>query len=172
MEINIYVADLAAYNDGELVGKWVSLPVDEEKLNEVINELTHDGQHDYAIHDWEAPTGVQIGEYSNPWELNELAERIQALNSYEQDDLEYIVQAVDGGIEEALDVLENGEYRIYHDCWNMKDVAEVVMDETGMLSEIPEHLQYFFDFEGYGRLLETSGNFTYCGSGVYVELFR
>jgi len=56
-----------------------------------------------------------------------------------------------------------GEY----DSW--KDWAEQFAEDTGMLSEVPENLQYYFDFEAYGRdarlggdMCEDSGHFFHC----------
>ena len=37
-------------------------------------------------------------------------------------------------------------------------MAEQFVDEMGLLSEIPENLQYYFDYEAYGRDMELSGD--------------
>jgi hypothetical protein len=40
MEIRIYVANLAKYNDGFLVGEWIDLPMDEDELEAKLDEIS------------------------------------------------------------------------------------------------------------------------------------
>ena len=37
--MKIYLTNLGKYNEGYLIGKWVKLPVAENKLNEVLKEI-------------------------------------------------------------------------------------------------------------------------------------
>ena len=37
--MNVYITDLASYNNGNLVGEWVSLPLDNEDLKSKINSI-------------------------------------------------------------------------------------------------------------------------------------
>ena len=37
--ISIYLTNLGKYNEGFLIGEWVSLPVDEDELNEVFKRI-------------------------------------------------------------------------------------------------------------------------------------
>ena len=34
-----YITNLGKYNEGELVGKWISLPISEEELEQVLQEI-------------------------------------------------------------------------------------------------------------------------------------
>ena len=36
MMMNIYLTNLGKYNEGELVGEWVQLPISNEELQEVF----------------------------------------------------------------------------------------------------------------------------------------
>lgn len=60
----IYVANLAAYNAGRLVGEWLDLEdyADAEELSAAVEALT--GEDEFAIHDYEGFGGFSIGEYS------------------------------------------------------------------------------------------------------------
>ena len=58
MSIRIYVASLAKYNSGRLVGTWIDLPADD--LWEQVEDML-DGDEEWAIHDYEAP--FSISEY-------------------------------------------------------------------------------------------------------------
>ena len=39
MTMKIYLTNLGKYNDGELVGEWISLPISEEDLNAVFDRI-------------------------------------------------------------------------------------------------------------------------------------
>lgn len=82
--MRIYVANLAAYNNGEMVGDWFDLPVEMEEVFENIfepHELDENGQPhgDWAIHDYELP--ISIEEYTSIEKLNEFAERLESVES-------------------------------------------------------------------------------------------
>ena len=47
-------------------------------------------------------------------------------------------------------------YRGEFQSW--EDMAEALLDETGQLSEIPENLRYYFDYEKYARDLRCAGD--------------
>ena len=36
--LKVYVANLGKYNEGELVGDWISLPVENEELEKFLSE--------------------------------------------------------------------------------------------------------------------------------------
>ena len=86
MTINVFVSNLAKYNDGELNGQWTTLPVDDvnkDILDKI--DLGGDSKHGYHdewfISDYEAP--FKIGEYDNLYALNELAEALEDYDTIE-----------------------------------------------------------------------------------------
>lgn len=93
MKINVFVSNLAKYNDGELTGQWTTLPVDDVN-KDILDKLdlggdSKQGYYDeWFISDYEAP--FKIGEYDNLYALNELAE---ALEDY--DTIEDVYNALD-----------------------------------------------------------------------------
>lgn len=186
--LNVYVTNLEKYNEGELCGKWVSLPVSEEKLNEVFDEIQichkdKDGNEvqyfneigcpyeEYFISDYESNiAGLEIKEYSSFEKLNELAENIDALDDKEQEILSSLIDDCGYSTDEAFDIIDCERYRVYVDCYNMTDIAYEVVEERGYLDEIPEYLRNYFDYEAFGRDLEINGNYTYIGNGEYIEV--
>jgi antirestriction protein len=172
MEITIYIANLGKYNEGELVGGWLTLPVSEKELQEHLKTVVKiDGVNyeEYAIHDFEAIDGLKIGEYTNIKELNELAER--AL-SVDEETLKYLITTGEFTFEEALDKVESGDgFRLWYDCDTMEDVAEQYAEETGLLESVPENLRFYFDFAAYGRDMEIEGSFYRVSYNTYVELY-
>lgn len=87
--MQIYIADLNAYNSGNLKGEWIELPTKNKKIQEVILRQSKNGQSDFAIHDYELP--FEIEEYTDPIRVNELCETIEnlELNKYLIEHLEY-----------------------------------------------------------------------------------
>ena len=76
--MQIYIADLQAYNSGYLKGEWIKLPTEEDDIQDAILRQSQNVQSDFAIHDWELP--FEISEYTNPLKINELCHTIQELN--------------------------------------------------------------------------------------------
>lgn len=87
--MQIYIADLDAYNSGNLKGEWIELPTKNKEIQEVILRQSKNGQSDFAIHDYELP--FEIEEYTDPIIVNELCETIEnlELNKYLIEHLEY-----------------------------------------------------------------------------------
>jgi antirestriction protein len=78
---------------------------------------------------------------------------------------------LDAGLDtdEALQKVQDNEYRIYDGCYTMAEVAEMYCDETGLLSSIPDDLRMYFDFEAFGRDMDINGHFIETDSGI-VEI--
>lgn len=165
MSISIYLTNLRKYNEGELFGKWVELPLSKDELNEELEEVL-DGDEEYFISDWEVPKGFEIGEYSNIYYLNDDAE-----------EYEYILQHKFLGDEEALSLClkeyDDNLYRyesadIYRYEGDMSDVAKEYIS-TYPTENVPQIFLDYFDFSAYGEYLEESGNFV-IGDGFVVEI--
>lgn len=148
-------------------GKWVDLPATEEELEEAIAYAQTDDCEEVIISDSE---GIDCNEYSNIFEVNERAEQIEELEEYEQEILEALIN--EGyNFEEALDIVQDGDYMYYDNCNDMADVAYQYIEETGLLNDVPEHLRNYFDYEAYGRDMSYEGHFIATDSG-YIEVIR
>ena len=70
-DMQVYIANLGKYNEGELVGAWFTFPIDFEEVKEKIG--LNDEYEEYAIHDYELPFTVDeytsIGDYGK-WYRN------------------------------------------------------------------------------------------------------
>ena len=168
--LNIFITNLGKYNEGELVGEWVKLPVSEEELEAVFERIgINEEYEEHFITDYETDiTGLKVGEYDSIEGLNELAETLEALDEYEREIVEAMIsEGYD--LEEALE--KKDDCMIYHDCNDMTDVAEQYAEETGLLDSIPENLRYYFDFEAYGRDMGIEGTFVFTNNGNCVQIF-
>ena len=83
--ISIYITNLGKYNEGYLMGEWVKLPVPADKLDEVLERIGIDGEYEeYFITDYEASfANLNLSEYTSIEALNEFAERLDEMESWE-----------------------------------------------------------------------------------------
>lgn len=168
--LNIFITNLGKYNEGELIGEWVKLPVSEEELEAVFEHIgINEEYEEHFITDYETDiTGLKVGEYDSIEDLNELAETLEDLDEYEREIVEAMIsEGYD--LEEALE--KKDDCMVYHDCNDMTDVAEQYAEETGLLDSIPENLRYYFDFEAYGRDMGIEGTFVFTNNGNCVQIF-
>lgn len=171
MTMKIFLTNLGKYNEGELIGEWLELPVSEEEIEETLEKIgINEEYEEYFITDYETDVeGLEIGEYDSLEELNELAETIENMDDTEE---KVFSACLENGssFEDALETVQNGDYRIYSNCYSMTDVAYEVVEECGYLENVPETVARYFDYESFGRDLDIEGTFIYI-DGDYVELF-
>ena len=156
-QMRIYVADLAAYNNGYLVGSWIDLPSDdiEAEVQRVLDQGTsirvlegvYDGvpSEEFAIHDYELPW--HIDEWENLIDLNEDVRRYDSLSEQDQKKVRFLISNGEC-IESALQLYELVD--IYEDM-SYLDLAYEIIDETW---DVPQHLQAYIDYEKFARELE------------------
>jgi len=159
-EMQVYIANLGKYNEGELVGAWFTPPVDWDEVKERIG--LNDEYEEYAIHDYELPFDIE--EYTPIEEINRLCEMVSELPDYIQEEL-YDLLTLFSSIEELCD--HKDDIFHYPDCDDMEDVARYFIEETGVLGEVPASLQNYIDYEAYGRDLELEGSFLVTSHGVF-----
>lgn len=169
MEIRAYVTNLGLYNEGMLCGEWVTFPIDEEEEAALMQRIGIDELHEeYFITDYDCDiSGLEIGEYTSISELNEKAEALDSLNTWEEEIVEALLSngySLDQAIDKKDDCI------VYGNCQDMTDVAEQYAEETGLLDSIPENLRYYFDFEAFGRDMGFEGEFIFTKDGNCVEV--
>ena len=149
-EIRIYVACLAAYNSGYLHGVWIDATQELDDIQEQVSTMLKaspvEMAEEYAIHDYEGFESVKLSEWQGLESSHQIACYIaehgtlgaELLNIFE--------------IEEAEKALEEN----YHGGFSsLADYAEQFTSDTGL---VPEHLQYYIDYERMGRDWEMSGD--------------
>lgn len=163
--LNIYLTNLGKYTEGQLVGEWVELPATEEELAAVKKRIGINEQYEeWFISDYETDiSGLEVGEYSNLEELNELAETLENLDSDIVEALLYF------GVEFNELAEKSEDCMVYSECHDMTDVAMAYAEETGLLNSIPENLRFYFDYEAYGRDMGIEGNFYFAKSGNCIQ---
>ena len=78
---NVFITNLGKYNEGELVGEWVSLPCDD--LDAVYERIGIDEEYEEAfITDFETDFNYSVGEYESIEDLNECAEELEGTDAW------------------------------------------------------------------------------------------
>jgi len=148
--INIYVANLAAYNDGVLKGEWFTLPTSMRDIFDTIfdeDELDEHGHPygDWAIHDYEA--AFEISEYESIDKLNEIAEIFNSLSLKEVEALLAMYNdLLFSDLSSYKDKLSSLVW--YNGCTS---ISEVIYNEFTNMYDPDEHplLYSYFDFKEY-----------------------
>lgn len=159
--MQIYIADLDAYNSGYLKGEWIELPTENEDIEAAISRQSKNGKSDFAIHDYEIP--FEIGEYTDPIKVNELCETIETLdlNKYLIEHLEYTY-----GIDfKKLDIHMIKKY--LEDVYtiegsNNNEFAQNYMYEfyEKLIEDMPWELSYSIDYDTVFNKLQMTMSIT------------
>ena len=167
--LKIYVTNLSKYNEGALVGEWVSLPC--EDIEEVLEKISTSGKDELFISDYETDiNGLKVAEYEDSLQLNEIAEEIEEMREDELIAFQAYLEQYANNMEQALEEVRQGNYRIYYNCDNMEDVAYQVVNDCGLLDGVPEEVKIYFDYEAYGRDLDINRTFIQIDNS-FVELY-
>ena len=146
----IYVACLAAYNNGRLHGRWIDATTPDEiwrSVSTMLRDSPEPDAEEWAIHDYEGFEGAHLSEYASFETVCELAEFIG-----EYGELAARIYGHYGNdLEQARAAFEDyaGEYR------SAADFAEELHTELG--TAIPESLSYYIDWQALARDMALNG---------------
>lgn len=146
----IYVACLAAYNNGCLHGRWIDATTPDEIMDAVRAMLAASPEPDaeeWAIHDYEGFEGASLSEYASFETVCALADFIEEHGELGGKLLEHFGD----DLAEARAAFEDyaGEFR------SAADFVEELHDDTG--TQIPESLRYYIDWEALARDMALNG---------------
>ena len=188
--LNVWIGNLGKYNEGELVGEWLKLPVSKQELETFLREkvglqltqaevdkaLEEEGvcYEEYMINDYETDLPIKIYEYENLDNLNLLAtiaenvNDMDAVNAYVDSQGEMTVEELANLMEQEDDI---AYFRFSNDSSFMSAEEKMgyeMADATGLLSTLQKlQIEEFFDFEGYGSSWE-NGDITILDNG-YID---
>lgn len=167
--LKIFISNLKEYNNGKIIGEWVSLPC--EDIEEVLEKISNSGKDELFISDYETDiNGLKVAEYEDSLQLNEIAEEIEEMREDELIAFQAYLEQYANNMEQALEEVRQGNYTIYYDCDDMSDVAYQVVNESGLLDGVPETIKGYFDYEAYGRDIDIEGTFIQVDNNI-IELY-
>lgn len=165
-KLEVYIENL---HNGK--NAWIELPTSDIVINKVLEEINPGDLHDVIIADYETDiSGLKVSEYDNILELNTIAEEIDNLSDDELIAFQAYLEQYENNMEQALEEVHQGNYRIYYNCDNMEDVAYQAVNESGLLDGVPEQVKMYFDYEAYGRDMDINRTFIQIDNS-FVELY-
>jgi len=148
----IYVACLAAYNNGHLHGRWIDAAQDAEDIQSEVSKMLCTSPipnaEEWAIHDYEGFEGAELAEYSGIAQVVALAAFTAERGKLGAKVLQHFCGDLDNA-EAAFD-----EYAGQFD--SLADFAEELTHNTG--PEIPETFKFYIDWGAMARDMELNGD--------------
>ena len=181
--LKVYLTDLTAYNNGFLVGQWITLPCD--FLHQAISEVLTEGEHicsknlkffehheelfitDYEWEsvDLENIEPFVVGEYDNIYDLNDKAALLVDLEERDLKIVSHLMRNNGYAFEEAI---TKKEEVIFYEKMSLEDVAYEFAEE-GLFGDISPTLFNYVDFKALGEALLYDGYYEeYEGVFYYV----
>jgi hypothetical protein len=162
LKMRIAVEEWELYNNGILLCKWFDTEFD----TKVEYNLNND-DIEMFIADFEGETLGLISGDESVEEAYIVSEQIEPLSDYE---IVAIKLMLDAGIVTNTDeAIEHIDYMISTGESKMEDVAYNYIEECGLLSNMPENLQGYFDYESLGRDMEINGSYYEDDKGIIWE---
>lgn len=150
--IRIYVACLAAYNNGILHGSWIDATESPDAMMDAIQKMLGcspiPNAEEWAIHDYEGFCGIALSEYEGIEQVHELAQFAEEHGELGAEVLTYYGNDLEEATE-ALTERYQGEYG------SLADFAEEFTADT---MEVPEALAFYIDYAAMGRDMELNGD--------------
>ena len=172
--MKVYITDLEAYNNGVLVGRWITLPMDRDLLAECVEDILNDGRkscnhshhhEEYFITDFECEY-MSIEEYSPINKYNHIAEVMEDIDEDGVKAIKFLVE--NNLVKDIFEAIENYEdsVRIYEDS-TMEDIAEDFIQECYNLDDIPTIISNNIDYEAIARDMEIEENYFKVENDIY-----
>lgn len=148
----IYVACLAAYNNGILHGAWIDVTEDAwtiwDGIAAMLAKSPMPDAEEWAIHDYEGFAGIRISEYEG---IERVAELVGFLAEHGTLGAE-LYNHFGGDLDEAREAMTDryhGEY---------PSLAHYMQELTEQSITIPKALEFYVDWEAMARDAEMSGD--------------
>ena len=160
--IKLYIADLAEYSSGRLVGKWFELDdynCYEDLENDITEMLSENGNEEWAIHDYEAD--FPISEYED---LETLFDIMELMEEYSE---EHVSACIDYFGKDNLQTEIEDTY--FYEDMTLEEYAIQDANEKFEQDNVSYFYQDHFDYESYAVTLGTQGYNEVCGGVLITE---
>lgn len=150
MECRVYLVNLARYVSGKYTGAWFTFPLDPEDVAQKLGLSVTESEIMVCDTD---NFPLDVYEYSSIEELNRMYRQIGELPDYIVGSLREFVSNM-GDLESVLSACEDGKIVYYSGVESVEDLAYYLIDECGVLGEIPEWLTHYIDYVAFARDFE------------------
>ena len=172
--LNVFLNTWGNYNEnGADGGEWVTLPMDPDELTGTmvrIAEAMGDTDPEWAIHDYEWTTDLdlfEVSEYANVVQLNERLQELETLEEWELEGVAAAIEAYGYTFLEAVERQQKGCFILYRGM-DLAEVAEELLLTCYPVKDLPDIFTRYFDFEAFGRDLSFDG-YTETKYGVIYD---
>ena len=192
MKLYAFVTNLSKYNEGELLGEWVSFPTDRETMQQVFDRIGINEQYpEYFITDYDISIdgmSNNLGEFQRLDELNYLANEMTGMNEHELKKFEGILQSGVGlpeteNAKAYINLIHNLDcYELLEGVTNDEEYGQYIIENSELATSDNEQIEWllqYVDTEAIGRdaCINTNGNFCKAGyiynnQGKYVEIYN
>lgn len=164
----IYVACLAAYNNGILHGEWIDAEQTAEDLMQSIQDMLSrspvSDAEEWAIHDHEGFNGYRLSEYTSMEDVAMLAEKLEEHGAA----FVAFLDAFGLDVQQGADDFDNA----FRGSWDsVEDYAENFLEDMGTFQNVPDMLRNYFDFGAFARDMQMGGDITTAddpSGGVFI----
>lgn len=146
-DMYVYLVNLSRYASGMDSGEWFKLPLNSENVAEVLG--LNGIESEYAVHDTDG-VPIHIDEYTTIEEINRMYELMTELPEYMLSNLNEFV-GIYGTLQETVEAFENERIGYYSGITDEVELAYYLIDECGVLGEIPEALSMYINYEAFAR---------------------
>ena len=173
--LNVYLTDLQAYNEGHLVGRFIDLPISENKLAQAISEVLREGEticgssnhEEYFLTDWGwgDVEFFSVGEYENIYDLNKKLQAIEEVESYKHKAIAFLLS--EGLANDLDDAIYKAEDVIVHENQSMEDLAYDLLQECYGVDTLPSIISNNINYENVAKDLEMDGTYFEMGNDIF-----
>lgn len=143
-----FITNLGKYNEGYLVGEWVTFPIDEDELEEVFKRIgINEEYEEYFITDYDNYYDIDFdfGEYTSIDHINEVIEAVDDLSNHDLKKMKAVLEVEHyNDVSDLIDDLRNWEL---YEGMTKQDVAKEFLE--GYFCDLPSFIEDYFDFESY-----------------------
>lgn len=172
------VTNLSKYNEGELLGEWVSFPTDRETMQQVFDRIGINEQYpNYFITDYDigiSEMSENLGEYQRLDELNYLANEMAGMDGQELQKFEGILQSGVGlpeteNAKAYINLIHNLDcYELLEGVTNDEEYGRYIVENREAAMSNSEQVQWllqYVDMEAVGRDASINEAGNYCDAG-------
>lgn len=180
-----YLTNLGAYNEGELIGKWIDFPIQndsltlDESVKKILAEIGVDGKQyeEYFITDYDSEIDGLVGcfgEYENIFLLNYLANKILEMDcNIEQFEAILELGESTGSVMDLINLVCNTEsFYFLPEVENDYDLGYEYAVNSGMFTTELQSigtLANYIDYESYGRDIRLTDGGIHTANG-YITM--
>ena len=160
-----FITNLGKYNEGYLIGEWITFPVSEEELTATLERIGINEQYEeYFFTDWENDYDIDFNfsEYENIDHINEVIEAVESLDFSDLELLKAVYEC------EGLPDIENfnPDSYIWFEGMTLEEVAYDIAEAYE--TQGTEFIFRYFDYKALARDLSFEG-YQESSYGVYIE---